>query len=70
MLMNTILISVFALLIAFQVKHFVVDYIFQSMRKDSMQKFNHHDWVWPLTKHAFDHAAFTFLISVVFLVYL
>jgi len=66
-IMDTMILSIFALLLAFQAKHFVVDFIIQLNRKDGMSKFNENGWVWPLAKHAFDHAACTFLISTIFL---
>lgn len=64
--MNSILITVFVLLIVFQVKHFVIDYVVQFSRHDSMRKFNATGWVIPLFKHANDHGmASAFIVSTV-----
>lgn len=64
--MSSILITVFTLLIVFQVKHFIIDYIVQFSRPDSMKKFESTGWVWPLFKHANDHGmASAFIVSTV-----
>lgn len=65
--METNLFSIFALLVAFQVKHFLCDYPLQTPYM--LNKF-HKDpkiWIPSLTSHACIHAAFTFLISLTFL---
>lgn len=64
--MISILITVFVLLIVFQVKHFVIDYVVQFSRNDSMKKFEASGWFIPLLKHANDHAmASAFIVSTV-----
>ena len=64
--MSPILITVFALLIVFQVKHFIIDYVVQFSRHDSMKKFEADGWVFPLFKHANDHGmASAFIVSTV-----
>jgi len=64
--MNTIIL-IFVLLLIFQFKHFIVDYVVQSYRKDGMDKFNEIGWFVPLLKHASDHGFFTIVISVLVL---
>lgn len=56
---------IFLLLVLFQIKHFVADYPLQN--KYMLQKFKP-DWGFflPLLAHASVHAAFTFLISLIF----
>lgn len=64
--MSPILITVFVLLIVFQVKHFIIDYVVQFSRHDSMKKFEADGWVFPLFKHANDHGmASAFIVSTV-----
>lgn len=58
--MNTI----FVLLIAFQIKHFVADYPLQG--RYMLGKFKETGWILPLASHAAVHALFTFLIAAWF----
>lgn len=60
----TFLVSVFLLLIAFQIKHFLADYIFQN---GWMVRGKHarEGWVGPLAAHAGVHAAMTWSIALV-----
>lgn len=59
------LITIFVLLVVFQVKHYVVDYIWQLSNPDSLKKFDRSGWEWPLFKHANEHAVASVLISLV-----
>jgi hypothetical protein len=52
---------VFALLIVFQIKHFVADYPLQTQYM--LGKFKAKAWLLPLTAHAGVHAGITFLIT-------
>ena len=61
--------TIFALLVAFQVKHFVVDFVIQMYRKDSLAKFNKTGWARPLAKHAMDHGIATAIIAIITFVY-
>jgi len=61
--------TVFTLLIVFQAKHFLADFVIQLFRKDGMAKFNANGWVWPLTKHAGDHAILSGIITFFTLMY-
>lgn len=64
--MITTILTIFVLLIVFQVKHFVVDYVVQFSRPDSMKKFEADGWTFPLFKHANDHGmASAFIVSTV-----
>ena len=64
------LTTIFTLLIAFQLKHFFVDFIVQAYKKDSMKKFNKTGWFWTLAKHAMDHGIATVVIaSITFMIF-
>lgn len=63
------MITIFILLIAFQVKHFAVDFFIQMHRKDSMKKFDSIGWKYPLFKHATDHGIFTAIIAALTFMY-
>lgn len=53
------------LLFIFQIKHFLADYLFQG--KYMLGKFKGGtEWILPLLAHASVHAAFTFVISFIF----
>lgn len=54
--------TVFALLIAFQVKHFLADYPLQTRWMLGKFKREPNEWVPPLTAHAFAHASLTAVI--------
>lgn len=56
--------SVFVLLLLFQVKHFISDYPLQNTYM--LGKFKDKGWVAPLSAHCLVHAVFTFLISLYF----
>lgn len=56
------LFEIFVLLILFQVKHYIVDFVIQINDPNSMRKFDHTGWIGPLAKHAGDHALVTGLI--------
>ncbi|QDH46558.1 hypothetical protein LAh8_20 [Aeromonas phage LAh_8] len=51
---------VFFLLVIFQIKHFVADYILQNTYM--LGKFRKKGWVLPLSAHCIEHGIFTFLI--------
>ncbi len=66
--MLELIYNTFTLLIAFQIKHFVCDYLLQN--KYMLGKFKTgFDWILPLTAHAAVHAIGTLLIIVSFLYY-
>lgn len=56
--------EIFALLLAFQLKHYLCDYPLQG--KYMLGKFKEKDWEIPLTAHAFVHFLGTFLIAIFF----
>jgi hypothetical protein len=57
--------KIFALLVIYQFKHFLADYIFQG--KYMLGKFKGgSDWIAPLLAHVGVHAAFTFVIALFF----
>ncbi|WNL62953.1 hypothetical protein [Citrobacter phage Ci1] len=56
--------TIFVLLIAFQIKHFLADYPLQG--KYMLGKFRDHNWEVPLAAHAGLHATFTFVIAMFF----
>lgn len=58
------LLTVFLLLILFQVKHFVADYPLQT--RYMLGKFNDTGWVLPLTAHCSVHAVMTAVIAIFF----
>jgi len=61
------LVMIFGLLIFFQVKHFLADYLFQVQYEYLLQKFNPGwDFLLPLAVHAGVHAACTFMIVYLF----
>lgn len=62
------LLLVFSLLIAFQIKHFVVDFVIQLNGKKHLNKFSNNwkDAFWALFIHGSHHGIFTFLIAVSF----
>lgn len=59
------LILILILLVAFQFKHFIADFIIQRLRQDGMAKFQKTGWAFPLFKHCLDHAILTVLISFI-----
>lgn len=61
---NTILTTIFALLVAFQIKHFVCDFPLQTPY--TLGKTKATGWIKPLLAHAGIHASATFLITVMF----
>ena len=56
--------TIFVLLILFQIKHFIADYPLQTPYM--LGKFKDKGWVLPLLAHVGVHAGFTFLIVVPF----
>lgn len=59
------MILVFALLIIYQLKHFLCDYPLQTQYM--LGKFKPgRDWILPLAAHACVHAGFTFVIALIF----
>lgn len=58
--------EVFLLLLAFQAKHFIADYILQTERM--LLKFSRFvtDWVPALGAHCLVHMVFTFIISIIY----
>jgi Protein of unknown function (DUF3307) len=52
-------------LVAFQVKHFIADFLLQN-EWTIKGKEREHDWLAPLMAHAFGHAALTLFIALVF----
>ena len=57
--METVLI----LVIAFQIKHFVADYLIQmKFNHYFMRKFDHTGWIVPLAVHSLSHGILSFLI--------
>lgn len=58
------LLSIFALLILFQFKHFLCDYIWQTSYM--LGKFKESGWVEPLLAHVCVHGAATFTIAFFF----
>lgn len=61
----TIIITAFVLMLLFQVKHFLADYIFQN--EYHLGKFKETGWVIPLTCHCLWHVGFTLVIVGFFL---
>jgi hypothetical protein len=59
------LTTIFVLLLVYQLKHFLADYPLQTSYM--LGKFKAINWQWPLMAHAGVHAAFTAVISLVFL---
>lgn len=55
---------ILCLLVCFQLKHFLADYVLQT--KYMLGKFKEEDWIMPLTAHAMVHGAMTFCIVVFF----
>lgn len=64
--MDETVLEVFLLLILFQIKHYLVDFVIQINDPNSMRKFAPTGWIGPLAKHARDHAILTFLLTMVF----
>jgi len=64
--MPSLLVTAFALAVAYQFKHFLADYVLQS---DAMMKKANPDWsfFFPLLSHALVHGGFTFVIAWFFL---
>lgn len=56
--------TVFALLVIFQVKHFLADFPLQTSYM--LGKFKRQGWFWPLISHCAVHAFFTIAISAYF----
>lgn len=56
--------TVFILLIIFQIKHFLADYPLQTTYM--LGKFKEKDWLLPLSSHSFCHSLFTIFISMSF----
>lgn len=59
--MTNIILTTFALLILFQLKHFLADYIFQN--EYHLGKFKETGWVATLTSHCLYHVVGTVLIT-------
>lgn len=55
---------VFTLLVLFQLKHFLADYLLQGQYM--MGKFKEKGWALPLASHALVHASFTLIIVFAF----
>lgn len=66
--MTTMFIWLIILLVLFQIKHYVVDFKIQLDDPNNMRKFDSHNWVLPLLKHANQHAVGSTAIALVFLV--
>lgn len=62
--MNEMFLTILIMLFLFQVKHFMVDYIWQFAQADSLNKYNAEGWEWALFKHANQHAMVSVLIVV------
>jgi hypothetical protein len=60
--------SVLALLLALQIKHFLADFVFQTEFMVFGKAKRGWDWVNPLLLHSSVHAAFTFLILAAWLI--
>lgn len=63
------IIELMVLLVAFQFKHYIVDYITQFNNDDHYKKFQKHGWVRPLFLHAFQHGVGSASIAVLYLSY-
>lgn len=59
---ENLLLWSFILLILFQIKHFLADYIVQFQYPSLMGKFNATGWIPPLALHCFHHFIGTFAI--------
>ena len=68
-MMTQTVIEVFILIVAFQLKHYIADYILQFRIKDAIKKFDAEGWIKPLSIHAFHHFGGTFTISTLYLGY-
>jgi len=55
------IVDIFVLLVAFQVKHFLADYIYQDAYM--LGKFKEKGWVLPLLSHVLFHGLFTLVIA-------
>lgn len=55
------IVDIFVLLVAFQIKHFLADYIYQNAYM--LGKFKEKGWVLPLLSHVSFHGAFTIAIA-------
>lgn len=55
------------LLVAFQVKHFLADYVFQT--EYMLGKFKENGWFGPLFSHALVHAVLTYCIAAAYIDY-
>lgn len=62
------IIIVFVLLVLFQIKHFLCDYIFQG--KYMLGKFKDHGWFLPLLSHVLVHVLGTALIIAIYAFYI
>jgi hypothetical protein len=51
------------LLIAFQLKHYLIDFVVQINDPDGMKKFNESGWFFPLLKHASQHGLWSLIIA-------
>lgn len=58
------IVTIFALLFIYQLKHYFCDYLFQN--EYMLGKFKREGWVAPLTAHCLVHAAATFAIIINF----
>lgn len=58
-------IFIFVLLVLFQIKHLVIDFIVQLNDASSIKKFNCKGWFFPLLRHAGDHAIGTAIIALI-----
>jgi hypothetical protein len=61
--------EVFVLLIAFQFKHYIADYIIQFNTDDHYKKFQKYGWAKPLLNHTFHHGAGSATIAILYLSY-
>lgn len=55
------IVDIFVLLVAFQIKHFLADYIYQNAYM--LGKFKEKGWVLPLLSHVSFHGVFTIAIA-------
>lgn len=58
------MVTIFILLLLFQIKHFVADYPLQT--EYMLGKFKDRGWILPLLSHAGVHSFFTFMIASIF----
>ncbi|ADQ53306.1 conserved hypothetical protein [Aeromonas phage 65] len=61
--MTEILLTIFGLLVFYQVKHYLADYLLQG--KYMLGKFKENGWELPLAAHCGVHAAMTMFVAVI-----